>query len=162
MGRKEGIVAGIAVGAVLGMMAGFCLADFGGQHGEGRNKEAYQWNQASASVNTGWEQANVTKVSLADLKPFPEEGQIGKEVTHCRPVSVAQLPIRQMAGNVPSGLRLPLPKRPERNQVMDAAPKQNQTSDKENGSVPKESYSSQIAFVGGGSIDFASDDKQGE
>lgn len=162
MGRKEGILAGIAIGAALGLMAGFCLADSGGHHGEARNKEAYPWNQTSAPLSTGWEQANVTKVSLADLKPFPEEGPKGKEATHGRPVGVAQLPVRQMTGNTPSGLRLPLPKRPERNQAMDTAPKQNQTPDKETGSAPKESYSSKIAFVGGGSIDFASNDKQGE
>lgn len=47
MGRKEGILAGIAIGAALGLMAGFCLADSGGHHGEARNKEAYPWGHWS-------------------------------------------------------------------------------------------------------------------
>ncbi len=162
MGRKEGILAGIAIGATLGLMAGFCLAGFWENHEEARAIEAYPWNQASAQDYTAMEQGNVPKVALADLKPFPEEGPKGKEAVSGRPVSVAQLPVRQMAGNMPSGLRLPLPKRPERNQAMDTATKQNKTPDKETGSAPKESYSSKIAFVGGGSIDFASNEKQGE
>ena len=160
MERKEGIVAGIAIGAALGLMAGFCVADNLAYHGGEGQPSDYPWSRASAHVSGVREPVQAQRMTLANLKPFPEEKAGASAPVKAN--AAMQLPVRQVAGSLPGGLRVPLPRRPEKNQAGEAARANSKATGNQGQSANEESYSSRIAFVGGGSIDFDNSLKQGE
>ncbi len=161
MGWQGRTAAGITAGLTLGLLAGALIWGTGESGKEAGNRENLLWSQADAQVaSLSAVQGNVRGCTLADLKPFPEEGAIAsKQEAAASAKAVTPLPVRQMGDSL-RGLRLPVPKRPERKAVETVLPLEKQTAEgKAKQENEKESYSSKIAFTGGGSIGFG---KQGE
>ena len=153
MGWQGRTMAGITAGLTVGLLAGAFIWSDGESNSQARERENFLWNQANAQA-AGYGQLETQRISLADLKPFPVEAEhetpVGKTGT------VAPLPVRQM-GAIPGGLRMPIPKRPEKKVSPDIA----SAASSKSTAVEKENYSSKISFIGGGNIDFGSV-RQGE
>lgn len=161
MGWQGRTAAGITAGLTLGLLAGALIWGTGESGNEAGSRENLLWSQANAQMaNLSAGQGTARGCTLADLKPFPEEGAIAsKQEAASSAKAVTPLPVRQM-GTIPGGLRLPVPKRPERKAEEAVLPLEKQTVEgKAREENEKESYSSKIAFTGGGSIGFG---KQGE
>lgn len=153
MGWQGRTVAGIAAGLTVGLLAGAFIWSGGESISQARGGENFLWNQANAQA-AGFGQPETQRISLADLKPFPEETKCETPAAKAR--TVAPLPVRQV-GAIPGGLRMPIPKRPEKKASPDIAAAASSKSTV----AEKENYSSKISFIGGGNIDFGSV-RQGE
>lgn len=160
MGMQGKTAAGITAGLTLGLLAGALIWGTGESGKEVGSREYLMWSQANAQMaNLSAGQGTARGCTLADLKPFPEEGAIASKQEAASAKAVMPLPVRQM-GAVPGGLRLPVPKRHERKAEGAVLPLEKQAAEgKAREENEKESYSSKIAFTGGGSIGFG---KQGE
>ena len=146
MGWQGRTVAGIAAGLTVGLLAGAFIWSGGESTSQAGERENFLWSQKSVQA-AGPGQAETQRISLADLKPFPEEEK--HETPATKAGAVAPLPVRQM-GAIPGGLGMPIPKRPEKKASPDIAAAASSKSTV----AEKENYSSKISFIGGGSIDF--------
>ena len=160
MGWQGRTAAGITAGLTMGLLAGAVIWGTGDSGKEAVNKENLLWSQANAQVsNLSAGQVNIQGITLTDLKPFPAENANASKQEAVSAKAVTPLPVRQM-GAIPGGLRLPVPQRPEKKAGEALLPMEKQTVEsKGKQEAEKESYSSKIAFTGGGSIGFG---KQGE
>ena len=153
MGLQGRTVAGIAAGMTVGLLAGAFIWSGGESNSQAGERENFLGSQESVQA-AGPGQVETQRISLADLKPFPEETK--HETPAAKAGTVAPLPVRQV-GSIPGGMRMPIPKRPEKKASPDIATAASSKST----AVEKENYSSKISFIGGGNIDFGSV-RQGE
>ena len=160
MGWQGRTAAGITAGLTLGLLAGALIWGTGESGNEAGSRENLMWSQANAQMaNLSAGQGTARGYTLADLKPFPAESTDTSRQEAASAKAVTPLPVRQMGDSL-RGLRLPVTKRPERKAEEAVLPIEKQTAEgKDKQETEKESYSSKIAFTGGGSIGFG---KQGE